>query len=242
MGLALVFINFWRKKHKLFSFSLAVFLTGFSLFGLASFVYSDFTKTAILEPHWFYFSSIGFFILAAATLLYLEKYFKRKMRFLPTLVVCGLLLISTWKHNKFWKDEETYCAYWMAVNPYNETAKVNRAYAYVGRHDQGLDERRYASCVEPALLAGSFNIVGKARKSEEYFNLSLKMDPACTAAYYGLSVHYLDENHLREAEEAIEKAIALEPRTTYFYEQLALIYEKQGRVKEAEDLRRQLKP
>ena len=226
----------WRQE-KLKAFSLAFFVAGFLPVGLASFVYTDFTKTAMIEPHWFYFSSVGFFILVAGFILEIRQYIDRRIWIVGFGALSFLLLLLTWQHNKLWRDEETYCAHWMSINPYNVTAKLNRAFAYIGKNDKGLEKSQYENCLRVAYLGGTYNIIGRTEEAKQYYRLALEMNPDCTMAYYGLGILYFNNREYLESEEALLKAIDLDPSISYFYEQLAAVYEREGKAKEAQEIR-----
>jgi hypothetical protein len=130
--LNIVFWGFWaaciyfiiaqRRQEKVMSWAMATFLVGFIPFGLASFVYVLQIGTAIIEPHWFGFSSIGFFVLAAYGLLFLKKKMPKKAwSALIVVLFLGLACMSR-NLNELWKDDMVYCDYWLKINPVDPTA------------------------------------------------------------------------------------------------------------------------
>ena len=59
----------FRRKLNVLTFSLMLFISGFIPLISASFVYTPYTNTAAIEPHWFGFTSIGFFLLISCLFL-----------------------------------------------------------------------------------------------------------------------------------------------------------------------------
>ena len=118
-----LFLILIRSKKRLELFSLTLFLIGFIPAGIAAFTYSSLLKTAIIEPHWFYFCSIGFFMLIARVFLFIGENFNKTARNLIFGLVIVILVTATRESNVVWKDEATYCTYWIKLNPLNYTPR-----------------------------------------------------------------------------------------------------------------------
>ncbi len=116
----LIFIK-WKKGLK--AFSLALFLSGFIPFSIAGFSNTPWFQTAFIEPHWFGFTSIGFFILLAKAFLSVLESLKPRIRAVSFVILIGMLAFWTRVNNVVWRDEETYCTHWSKVNPSDATAK-----------------------------------------------------------------------------------------------------------------------
>ncbi len=110
-----------QSKKRFETYCLMFFLIGFLPLGLAAFTYTPATNTALIEPHWFYFSSISFFILLASLFLSISKKWDAALK----ITILGGLLLSlalmTRQSNIVWKSETTYCVYWIKLNQWNAT-------------------------------------------------------------------------------------------------------------------------
>jgi hypothetical protein len=121
-----LYVLLLRFKKRLEVFALSIFLIGFLPLFAAAFVYtfsSQITKpTAMIEPHWFYLSSIGFFVLVASLLRSLTVRFPPLIQGAVMAGAVTVLMVMTWQGNRLWQDGETYCTYWIKLNPYNDSA------------------------------------------------------------------------------------------------------------------------
>lgn len=107
------------RKKQLELFCLSFFWAGFLPLFLASFTYTSITATALIEPHWFYFSSIGFFFLASILFFYLFRNFNQYLRIAACLSLVIILVVLTKESNRVWKETETYCRHWIKLDHFN---------------------------------------------------------------------------------------------------------------------------
>jgi len=121
--IAVLYLCFFKWKKGPQAFGLALFVSGFIPFVAASFIYTRWFRTVIIEPHWFAFSSIGFFILLTHGLMSFRKKNKDRLWQVSIILLIMCLSLLTRRHNLYWRDEKTFCTYWLSVNPYDRTAK-----------------------------------------------------------------------------------------------------------------------
>ncbi|OGX19400.1 MAG: hypothetical protein A2Y04_00395 [Omnitrophica WOR_2 bacterium GWC2_45_7] len=200
-----------RRPGDVKTFGAGLLAAGFIPLGLAGFTYSASMKTVIIEPHWFGFSSMGFFLLAAGILINLRKFAHEKIRIPALVILLGTLLLLTRTGNAVWKDEETYCTNWIETNalngePWNCLARVYRA-----KHDQGLNKNRYQDCTEAAYLAFAYHVTGDGTRSLNYYNMALDINRDCPVAYYGLGLLYTIAQDEGSAAWAYDNALRLNP-------------------------------
>ena len=124
IGMGLYALLKWKRSWQ--SFFLVIFVAG-----LLPTVFSCFLDFPgiwpIIEPHWFYFSESGFFVLLAWFLLTMA----RKNSFIGGALGVGVILlffIHCWDYNAKWKSQEIYSRYWLSLNkgnwtPYDALAK-----------------------------------------------------------------------------------------------------------------------
>lgn len=109
------YLIFFRLKKGLIAFSLAFFLAGLTPLPWSAFAY--FPKIQpFIEPHWFYFSSYGFYLLFAHCWLQLKQHVRPSFWMTLTaalLLSYSLLLLNL---NTRWNNQETYCRYWISLN------------------------------------------------------------------------------------------------------------------------------
>lgn len=106
----------WNKSDK--GFALGWFVTGF-LFLVPASVIHAYSMGMIIEPYWFYFSSMGFFMLMALLLLELKS--KIGIGIWRTLVMAILLYwgIVSWQQHVIGRTEVGYLQNWLQKSPGN---------------------------------------------------------------------------------------------------------------------------
>jgi hypothetical protein len=115
--LFLVFRRRWKGNPSLFA--ILWFLTGFmALFGLALiYPYGGF----VIEPHWFLFSSLGFFLCLGLIIEHgvalFTKVSGKYIVYMIIALLAGFWFRSTQSYNHLWRSQESYCRYWLSISP-----------------------------------------------------------------------------------------------------------------------------
>lgn len=123
--------RYWKDRK---AFALAVFVIGFIPAFWATYAHFPFTDPFI-EPHWFYFSSFGFFLLLADGILSLKGKINGKVWGVILLVVFGWNLFFLRQNNVQWKSQESYCRYWISLNQGNMTPFYGLGKALLAKGD-----------------------------------------------------------------------------------------------------------
>jgi len=173
--LVVLYLLIFRLRKGLSAFGLSVFFVGVVPVSVASFSNTFWFKTAYIEPQWFGFSSIGFFTLIAQGLLNFKNKIPQAIGTILIVILIGGLALWTQQSNLVWKDEETYCTYWLKVNPTDVTAKRGKAHAYIRKHDKGSEFERYTDRNEVLSLIEGFKLLGENEKAREYEIILQKM-------------------------------------------------------------------
>jgi len=109
-------ILLWRKTQK--SFALLWFLAGFIFMLPASLIHA-YSMGMVLEPHWFFFSSMGFFMCIA---LLLDD-IKPRMSLVIYRSLIGVIIffwaITSYRHHVIAQTEVSYLEYWLKISPGN---------------------------------------------------------------------------------------------------------------------------
>ncbi len=152
---------------------------------------------AWIEPHWFVFSVIGFFIIVASYFIrLLEK--NSKWGVFVLCIVFFLLIQSSRSYNNLWRDEKTYSKYWLNLHPWNSYPADTLSHAY-------LLEKNYS----------------EAEKLKLSQLAAYKDDPDL---YRDLAVIVFDQGDMKKAEFYIKKAIELRAGSVEYYVKLVDIY------------------
>lgn len=186
-SIALLYIFFrgrWRGNPILFA--LLWLVTGFLPVFAITMVYLDFS----IEPHWFFFSSIGFFLLCA---LFFERLLtecqSRPAKWALGLLM-GLLLFGwfslTQTYNKIWRDQKTYCLYWQALAADQRLPNFWLAKSYEMENDLQKAEYYYKSSIKGEFLdwiaysnLGDIRMaLGDRSGAQQYYLKARQLNPA----------------------------------------------------------------
>lgn len=237
-GLILVLVNF---KSRIVKLSLIWMTIGFASLGMAAVISAE--RGFQLEPHWFVFSSIGFFIITA--------YLFRVL--LQRFVLLGLVLLSilifTWienshAYNKLWTDQTTYTSYWSKQIP-----GYKPVYYWLGNSYQrqgALEEARHyyhlalTGCyVSDANIYLNLGVIDEdmahLKDAELNYKMALKINPKMVEAYDDLGSMYLSQGKLKIAQQYFEGALGLDPMLLNARRGLAMVFAGEGEYQRAID-------
>ncbi len=196
---------------------------------------------AVIEPHWFIFSSIGFFIFLSHCFLEV----KRKLNKIIFGLILSVLLI-VWSYdshadNALWADQKIYTTYWLEQTPTLSMASYYRALFYQS-NSQWEEARTY---YRRALVSGDRDmdiyvnlgiidmLQGRFKQAEVNYRIALQMRPDSSVVYNNLGVLYTKEGALEKAKNAFLKSVAINPFFVLARLNLAHSFEKQGEYTQA---------
>jgi hypothetical protein len=116
--LVLAYLIFYRWRRGIKPFALSIFVGGFLPCFWASYAYFPHTEP-LIEPHWFYFSAYGFFLLIAHGIWCLKNVSRPWVWTMCLTILLTVNLSLLRSQNTLWKDQETYCRYWISLNQNN---------------------------------------------------------------------------------------------------------------------------
>jgi len=225
------YLIFFRLKKGILPFALSIFIFGLLPCFWASYAHFPFVEP-IIEPHWFYFSSLGFFILLAQGLLYLKEKFSRPLvaSLLCVTVVSYFMLLQ--QNNRQWKDQASYCHYWLSLNQANVTPYYGLGKAALNTGDfksaifflsQGLALSNFHSAFITADLGYAYFLFGDNAQALHFYQKTLNNDPDYSVTYYYLAFLEKKEGKINSARDSLNKAINLYPRDERYHKALAEI-------------------
>ncbi len=163
---------------------------------------------ALIEPHWFIFSSIGFFILISHVLLRMIG----RMKIFG--IVLSVVVVLSWgtgsyAYNQLWANQKTYALFWSRQVP-----NFKLSYFY---------------------LADAYQQEGSIKEARQYYRLALTGYTSDLDIYHNLGMLEEKEGHLKEAELNFRKALNINPFSAGTYDGLGELYLKQGQWDKAEN-------
>jgi len=194
------------SKDKIIQLGLIWMLIGFAPVCMGAF--RNPPLGALIEPHWFIFSSIGFFLIAAH---YCLKILNRTKAGGAILLFC---LIFVWgsvsyANNKLWFDEKTYSLYWSKSAP---------SLKFVNNY-----------------ICSAYLEDGNLKEAAKYLKLTLSDNPSVTGMYDTLGSIDMIENNWKDAELNYKKALNNDPNSASAYNNLGTIYLKEGQPLNAKE-------
>jgi len=206
-SLFMVFVLLFKRfsKEEICQLGLVWFMIGLLPVCYAAFRMPD--NGVQIEPHWFVFSSIGFFVMAAYFFLYILDRMKRT-GFLILFILIFILSTVSYAYNQLWADQKTYALYWSQQVPSLKPASFYLAYGY--------------------------EVEGDLKNSRKYFSSLLK-DQSSYLIYENLGVIDEKEGHFKDAELNIKNALSLNPFSSRDYAYLAFVYFEEGQWKKAKE-------
>ncbi len=204
-----VMIILFKKGRSLSAFAGWTLLMGIFPVLLIGFVHTARTFTAIMEPHWFGFSSIGFYLLVAQGIILIGKFVKPPVWKAGACIFVVLVCCITRESNAVWKTELSYCTYWAKHNK-NNIAPLTR-FKDVTVFDKGTDLNSYASCEEMALVGSKYYLAEDRKKAVVYHRLALEKNANCAPAYFFFGVYTWENGVYDKAAELFTKAHQLNP-------------------------------
>jgi len=226
--LTAILLRRWGKSLK--SLSVIWFLLGLSILPVA--IFAQTAMGLVIEPHWFFFSSIGFFVLAGISWLRLEE--RWPQHFFPAAFVLLLVFLAGFSqhYHKIARTEKSLCLHWLKYSPDNPIALMSLGKIYAADNNFGAATDCYQRILtasqynhpavynQLAMLALRQNDLAEARK---FINAALKHYPE-DSAYNTLGAILLLEGKTAEAKTAFAKAITLSPGLMAAQKNLAALY------------------
>lgn len=171
-------------------------------------VFRSFSVGLIIEPHWFVFSSIGFFILAASFFQLMRQRTKKVASVLLLTVILAWGAVSH-AYNPLWKDQKTYALYWSQAVP----------------HYKLID----------FYIADAYQQEGAYKESKEYFRRALAGDSSDFPIFNNLGVMEEQQGNLKEAELNYRMALRIEPHSAYTFNNMGQLYLQQNQMIKARE-------
>jgi len=204
--LILIFILLFIRlfNFKICQLGLVWFFIGFIPVSLAAFKILG--NSVQIEPHWFVFSSIGFFMLVSFFCLLVLDLMKT---FGLVLLIIMILTLSSFSYayDQLWADQKTYALYWSQQVPY-----LRSPYSY---------------------LADAYKDEGAFTKARKYYKMALTGRFPDAVIYNELGLIDQTEGHLKEAETNYVKALKIYPNSAATFDNLGSIYLALGQFDKA---------
>jgi len=229
-----------RNKNNIYHFYFWWIIAGFVLFPPASLAH--YYMGLVIEPHWFYLSSIGWFVLCSSILLQLKKYCHRVLWYLFIFVI-GLYLfafnqqymrrsLSSKEYNEFWAQNTTdnpIPKFTLAVIAAN-SMDTDSAISYF---NELVKFKEYDPEATYLGLGVCYTNLKDYKRAEEYLLESVRSNPAYYLGYNSLGVLNVAKKDYLKAENYFKMALLFCPSDYESGLNLADTYVSQFRYKEA---------
>lgn len=105
-----------RVRLRALSFAGIWFVSGFIFLLPGSLAHPE--AGLVIEPYWFYLSSMGFFMLMAIVINRTKKYIPGKLFVILFVLMGAALFWGAQRINRIAKSEKSYCEYWLSIGMY----------------------------------------------------------------------------------------------------------------------------
>ena len=165
----------------------------------------------VIQPHWLFFSSVGFFICLG----HLTAQFPRVPRIAAAVILALVFLSGSYRHNARWQSEQRYCSYWLGISPHNFWPNFWLGHDYLARNDYARARFFYLRAsrtpYKKKVVLGNLGIIAlkteKFALAESYFQQVLRLDPTDAQTYYYLGHIYRRTRQDRAALFYLNKAL-----------------------------------
>lgn len=204
------------RSQKIVSIGLWWFFIGFLPVGLAAFSHDN--EGLIIEPHWFVFSSLGFFIMAAHCFLSVWSRLGPKLTsFLIISLVLSWVTISH-AYNQVWNDDVSYGRFWSEQLPGFKTARFALAYGYQLEGKWLEAKKNYIQALKGQFDFRIFNNLGDLelqqghlKDAEHYYRAILERKPSFADGWHNLGIVYSKYGDLNQAAQYFMRAASINP-------------------------------
>lgn len=232
----------WGLRYAMRSGNQAVvFALSWFLLGLLPLVYFTGLNLPLLEG-WIYLPSLGFFLLVALGISWLQFWSPSWLHIWLTFLIAGLLGGITSYRNRDWKDGLQISIHTAAASADHPTAqrllgnarfqrgmtlvaeKIFQKAIMIAPEDSGLHES----------LGRLYSFFGRESEALDHYQRVVELKPKQPYPYWRLGRFYLRRRNFAEAENYFAQAASLFPYSSELRNDLAQVYYIQGRLDAAE--------
>lgn len=172
----------------------------------------------LVEPHWFIFSSIGFYMALADAVLWAAEGKLRRIVYAAAGFLVAAWMLWGWSYNSLWNTERGYCFYWLKQNNFQPiNLYIARSYFAEGKLDEAARhyEMALTSRYPDYLMYGNLGSIallqGKLDLAEQYLQRALKIEPRAKTVFNSLAIVYVRKGQWDKAEEYFKRSIEANP-------------------------------
>jgi tetratricopeptide (TPR) repeat protein len=251
--LAVLGVGMWLWARRSRTAAMAIFWTVFPL--LAVLNLRVFPADEIAHDRYLYIPSIGFSLLAALGLRWLQQRWRTAALRIPRLsamdparlnlvlplVIATILGAGTALQAKMWQNEIVLYARALTIAPRSATVRNNLGTAFINKGLYQDAVRVLLPLLEqdpqnwyPAFNLGiAYEKLGDWGASEDFFNRAMAINPADSRPLYQKGVIELQSGHLDEASGYARKAVQLSPDRPGYHFLLGMILKEQKQFPDA---------
>lgn len=231
----------WGLRYAARSGNQAVgFALLWSLIGLLPLVHFTRFNFPLLES-WFYLPSLGFFLLVAWALSWLQFWSASRIHLWLTLLIAVLLGGLTFSRNSDWKDDLQISLHTNAASPDDPVSLRLLGHAYFRRGKTPEAEKAFQKAIslspgDPRLhesLGRLYGFLGKGEEALAGYQRMLALRPQDPYSYWRMARFYLEKRDFAGAEKYFAEAARRFPYSSELRNDLAQVYYIQGKFDEA---------
>jgi tetratricopeptide (TPR) repeat protein len=193
----------------------------------------------MIEPHWFVFPVIGFFLWLVYTIRSLCK----PEIFEPAIIALTFCLSGvSFYMNTLWDGDLTYCHYWVSQSPGFASPSYYLAMAYEKEKDFEEARKWYTKVLDsgqymPNIIYTAFGYLdfmeNRLDEAKSDLNKALAIAPNMSQAVADMGIVYFMEKDYKTARQYFQQAISLQPADLLSRLNLGKVNIELGRTDEA---------
>jgi tetratricopeptide (TPR) repeat protein len=193
------------------------FLVGLAPLSLACLIYPS--EGILIEPHWFMIGSLSFYWGAA----WIFQTIRHKSGFLASVIIFIMVLVVTavytQKYNYLWRNQRSYCLYWLSLEPQQQLPNFWLATDYLNTNELPLARAYFMRALtnssidwEVYVNLGTISYKeGKLQEAISWNQKALMLNPKSADAFNNLGIVAWEQKDGVAAREFFKKAIAADP-------------------------------
>ncbi len=230
------------RRDKFMLLGLVWFVLGLAPFTLACFF--QVIHGLMIEPHWFAFPVVGFFLFAAGVFVRFEQGPRRWLGRTAMAIILLTCFFFSQQQNWLWADEVRYCKFWMRQSPSFAAVDMYIAKAYELRRDfkaaRFFYQRTLGQGYKEYIAYGNMGLMdmreGKWEQAEQNLKKAYQLDPHSSITAVDLGVIEFKKANYEKALEWFKKGRALNRFEILAYLDISKTQLKLGHNQEAIDI------
>lgn len=219
----------FRSGNQRLRLSLLWFIVGLAPMSLACLIYP--WEGVLIEPHWFMIGCLSFYWGVAGIFQTIQHKFSSALAVAIFIVVLIGTAAYTQKYNYLWRNQRSYCSYWLSQEPQQQLPNFWLATDYMNTNELSLAREHFMRALTNSSIDWEVYVnlglisfgEGKLQEAISWNQKALMLNPKSADAFNNLGLVAWEQKDGAAAREYFKKAIAADPNFYKAAENLKII-------------------